>query len=162
QPQARADHPRADHTDRRHRPSAVRPAHAGGNPAPAGRRLTDRNLANMNPISRYLDGIHRELGHRATWLPDEKLKLGDLGVFDRGRFVLRSSLAQLNIKFAQRHGHGGELLSASAGSQLDTSIDGRIADASASIKFGRAGSFVFLASNTRTDAIADMVRVSQE
>jgi hypothetical protein len=116
----------------------------------------------MNSISHYLNGIHRQLGYRATWLPDDKLKLGDLGVFDRGRFVLRSNLAELNIKFTQRHGHGSELLSASAGSQLDSAGDARIAGASARIAFGRAGSFVFEASKTRSDAIADMARVGQE
>lgn len=47
------------------------------------------------PLKRYVDGIYKKFGYRATWLPGTALRLGDVWI---------ANLKDLGIRFDTRVG----------------------------------------------------------
>ena len=55
------------------------------------------------PADLYIEGIRKKLkNYYAAWLPNEKLRLGDVGVLRGKLFTRVTSLADLGITFAER------------------------------------------------------------
>ncbi len=123
----------------------------------------------MPAMKRYLRGISEKFGHLATWLPDEKLKLGDVGVLRDNRFYLKTSLSRLNIKYTVRPGNQGGDWGHSSGSDTVVSLDAAAkvpaageTGGTANISFGGSGAFFFQALAARTETIEDMANVGAE
>lgn len=121
----------------------------------------------MSAVRQYLSGMHRKFSHLATWLPDEKLALGDVGILREGRFHLRTTLSALRITARSRsstgsmswdHTSGADLrVELKAGNEASSTTAGQ-----AVISFGASGAFLFQARGVQTEVIENMTAVGAE
>jgi hypothetical protein len=118
---------------------------------------------------RYVKSIRKKFDHFATWFPDEKLRLGDVGEVKDGRFYVKTSLERLKIKFDERLGHGGGDWDHSSGSDVSVDLTGKAEvsvpgapSAAATVRFGATGAFIFQAIGCRTSVIENMGDVGNE
>ena len=123
----------------------------------------------MSTYKKYLKGIHAKFGHFAAWLPDEKLRLGDVGLLDKQGFALKTTLHDLKITFTVRsgdEGEGGDLYhSSGATTSVDFAGEAKVAGApagAATVTLGGTGAFLFQALGCTTSLIANMAHVSNE
>jgi hypothetical protein len=112
------------------------------------------------PVKLYQQELHKNIGYFATWLPSDALDLGDVGVFQGGRFHKVASLRELGIP--AKPGATGSPQTMNYSSTESTTIGGTAtgdvagaATAEVSVKFGRQGSFVFQAVGVRSVQLAD-------
>jgi hypothetical protein len=117
----------------------------------------------------YTEEIHREFGYSATWLPNTKLSLGDVGFFRRNRFDRVTSLSEMGVSTAV--GEPGEPsdLEYSSADQIQFSwhadAEGNPASATGasttiSVLFSRAHAVVFQALASRVVAIGDLAALA--
>jgi hypothetical protein len=121
----------------------------------------------------YAREMNEKFGYFATWLPNVRLKLGDIGVVRKQVFEPVSSLEQLGIAFAiDRDRQAADLdytssdavsieakSSAAAHDPAETAAQ---AGGSISISFSRAEAVVFQASGCVTSRIADVKSLGEE
>ena len=123
----------------------------------------------MGAWTRYLQGIHDKFDHLATWLPDDMMCLGDVGVITGGRFFRKTTLETLRIRFNVRAGNAGGDWDHSSGSDVkvnfganaQTSAPGTLAG-HAVVNFGSSGAFLFQALGCSTTTIEDMANVGDQ
>jgi hypothetical protein len=119
----------------------------------------------MVAISRqYTREMYEKFGYFATWLPNVRLKLGDVGVVKERAFEPASSLEKLGIAFdtdCDRQPADVDYTSSDAVS-IETKVSGAVhdpaamADGNISISFSRADAVVFQASGCVASKIADV------
>lgn len=125
----------------------------------------------MSSFKRYAREIHDRFGYFASWLPNTRLELGDIGVQDGATFKRMTSLTELGLPFATRS--GANLLdfthTSSSGVTVETDIDaavgadtgkpgeGKLAGGKLAVKLAEQGAVVFRAANCRVDEISDKV-----
>src|SRR5688572_22235598 len=108
------------------------------------------------PYERYTEELHDQYGYLATWLPNLKLKLGDVGRLKRDRFEFVTDLNHLGISFETREaGESANYDYVSAdGAGVEFQASGETAGigtalgqsrATAAVSFKRANAVVFIA-----------------
>src|SRR5215472_10854163 len=137
-------------------------------------RLTLDGVTAMVAISKqYAREMNEKFGYFATWLPNVRLKLGDIGIIREQVFEPVSSLEQLGIAFAiDRDRQAADLdytssdavsIEAKASATAhDPAATPATADGSISISFSRAEAVVFQASGCVTSRIADVKSLGEE
>ena len=121
----------------------------------------------------YAREMNEKFGYFATWLPNVRLKLGDIGIIREQVFEPVSSLEQLGIAFAlDRDRQAADLdytssdavsIEAKASATAhDPAATPATADGSISISFSRAEAVVFQASGCVTSRIADVKSLGEE
>jgi hypothetical protein len=111
----------------------------------------------------YCDGVLRSFGFFATWLPNQPLKLGDVGVLTRSAFRHETTLQELDISFdvlvgstavdinlASKEGTAVDFTAGGTGSQA-----GAEAKVGARVQFAREGAFILRALGCRERHIRD-------
>lgn len=108
-----------------------------------------------SPVKQYQKEIHNNLGFFATWLPGDKIELGEAGLFEGGRFRKQSSLAELRIAYEASPKSSPQTLqyASTTGTKVDLSAavaaEVPLAKAEITIEFSREGAFLFHALNVR-------------
>jgi hypothetical protein len=107
-----------------------------------------------SPVRLYQQEIHDHLGFFATWLPGDRVEVGDVGVIEGGRFRRETSLTELSIQCDVLAGKStqdvqytstqGTTMATTAGAAVS-----QLAKAEISIEFSREGAFVFHAKSLR-------------
>src|SRR5882724_3193784 len=122
----------------------------------------------MAAINRqYAREMNEKFGYFATWLPNVRVKLGDVGVVREHVFEPVSSLHQMGIAFViDRDRQTADLdYTSSDAVSIETKVSGAVhdpaattasADGNISISFGRANAVAFQASGCVTSKIADV------
>lgn len=119
----------------------------------------------------YVKGIWQRFSYLATWLPNTRLQLGDVGVQDGQAFRRVTSLKDLGIAFQVRTGadrvdftytsQSGVTIQAKAQGQVAAGSPLASAQAGISIEFGEAGAFLFQAVGCSIDEIEDKAAVGR-
>src|SRR5262245_33066610 len=111
----------------------------------------------MSAVKRYQTEVHNNLGTFATWLPGDRIEIGDIGILLNVRFLRLHSLDRLEHKSVIRDGdkqkhlhftstHHTVLCSSASGG---TMVGNGLVDASTeiSISFNAEGACLFDVSN---------------
>jgi hypothetical protein len=108
------------------------------------------------PARTYQQEMHRNLGLFATWLPGDRLDLGDIGVLEAGRFRKQTSLRELGIREVAGPKGSAQNLQYTSTSGTETSVEtdakvgsGIEVQANIKINFNRSGAFLFHASKAQ-------------
>jgi len=101
-------------------------------------------------VKTYQREMHTTTGFFATWLPGDPIDIGDVGVFEGGRFRKMSSFQELKIKYSKVRGKSFQSVDYSSrrGTKIATSMSTEAAtlgNAEITIHFSREGAFVFQA-----------------
>src|SRR2546430_836942 len=115
----------------------------------------------------YAREMNEKFGYFATWLPNVRVKLGDVGMVREHVFEPVSSLGQMGIAFViDRDRQSADLdYTSSDAVSIETKVSGAVhdpagatasADGNISISFSRADAVVFQASGCLTSRIADV------
>jgi hypothetical protein len=123
-------------------------------------------VANKTVHRRYTRSIFENLRYRATWFPNERLQLGDVGVIDDGIFVARTSLKSLGVTFSRQRANSGAHFEyqSETGVSLSTKARGKLApgftalgrgEGGVLVRFKEAGAVVFSAPDCRLTEIRD-------
>jgi hypothetical protein len=110
------------------------------------------------PVRLYQKEMHENLGFFATWLPADPIEVGDVGVFEGGRFRRLNSLQELRIDFGVARGKSAQdaHYTSREGTQITTAAGAAVngvGKAEITIEFSREGAFVFQCSALRHDRI---------
>jgi len=119
------------------------------------------------PLTRYVDGIYKKFGYRATWLPGTTLRLGDIGTLEQGVFVRIANLKDLEIPFETQTGedpvHMRHVSSSSVKIAFNgigsAPVEGVPASAGIDVEFGSEGAYVFDALGCIDQSIRDQVKL---
>jgi hypothetical protein len=113
--------------------------------------------------------MSERFGHLATWFPDTRVRLGDVGVLQGGRFFQKKTLEDLQIPFKVRAGSQGGDWDHSSGSDVQVQFSAATPEGAAAVPgghavvtFGSTGAFLFQAIDCRTETIENMADVGQE
>lgn len=103
-----------------------------------------------SPVKLYQQEMHKNVGYFATWLPGNAMSLGDVGVWEAGRFQKLTTLKELGIPYAS--GVSGSPQTLDYSSTSDTNVGTNagataagVAKAEITIKFSSQGAFLFQA-----------------
>ena len=118
-----------------------------------------------SPAKLYQQEMHNNVGFFATWLPSSTLEIGDIGVFEGGKFRRQGSLRELGIASSTREGEPQKMsYSASADRKVAATASAAtiapVAGAELSIRFTQQGGFVFEAEGVRQIEIADRISLA--
>ncbi len=119
-----------------------------------------------SPVKTYQAQMHSNLGFYATWLPTDPVSVGDVGVFEGGRFRRVTTLAELEIpsKVSRSSGQADLQFSSTEGVKLDATGAGAAAGVGkleVAIQFSGAGAFVFHASGLQLERLDNRAQVAQ-
>lgn len=119
-----------------------------------------------SPVKLYQREMHDNLGFFPTWLPGDRIQIGDAGVLEGGRFRRTTSIADLGIAYEVSSGAAtqdvqytstqGISLGTKAGAAADL-VKGEIR-----IEFSREGAFVFHATRLQARQLENRAQVSEE
>jgi hypothetical protein len=125
------------------------------------------------PADLYIDGIKKKLkNHWAAWLPNEKLKLGDVGILEGRLFTRVTSLSGLSIPFKERPdtdatpmdyvSESGVTMYFKAAGEVNTNLPSvPQAKAGVGVDFSASGAFVFKAPESFEPTIEDVVQIEK-
>lgn len=121
-----------------------------------------------SPVQTYQQEMHDNVGFFATWLPGDRLEIGDLGVLERGRFRKYSSLSELGIVAVVGDEGATQNLQYTSKSGTSVSVGGaapiaNVPGLSAEIKveFGSQGAFLFHASKVRNQRLEERSKLTR-
>lgn len=112
----------------------------------------------------YLSAFHDSLGFLGTWLPNQRIAVGDVGTLKDGVFRRVTSLEQLEIPFKLLRGRALGDLEHSSGAGVSfgagagasgTPTPGIQANGRASMKFEKSGGFYIRARGCAEELVAD-------
>jgi hypothetical protein len=119
----------------------------------------------------YLKQMHQRFEFLATWLPNAKLELGDVGVLDGEAFRQMATLKELGVPFITRQGKAPLDLSYTSASGVALSIKAKgkaavgttlpLAKAGVAIKFNKQGAFVFQIARSTVHEIENKAAVGE-
>lgn len=121
-----------------------------------------------NSVSNYQKEMHNNLGFFATWLPAAQIQLGDFGTFEAGRFRRVGTLKELGINHDSSQKGRPQNLSYSAatertvGGAAEASSTVPIASSQISIRFTKAGGYVFEATGVRSVELTDRMALASQ
>lgn len=120
-----------------------------------------------SPVKLYQREMHDNLGFFPTWLPGDRIEIGDVGILEGGRFRKMTSLAELGIAQKTEAGAAtqdvqytsshGTKIAFSAGAEATA-----VAKAEITVDFTSEGAFVFHASRLRPQYLENRAAVGQE
>jgi hypothetical protein len=118
-----------------------------------------------SPVQLYQQEMHNNLGFFATWLPSATIQIGDIGVFDSGRFRRVASLNELGIAQPELREGTPEDVSYSAAVNRKVGVDASagisaLGKGELSLAFTREGGYVFEAIALTQVEIADRLSMS--
>jgi len=119
-----------------------------------------------SPVRLYQQEMHDNLGFFPTWLPGDRIEIGDAGVLERGRFRRMASLAELGIacevdtsaaeQSVQYTSTQGTRIAATSGAAA------ALARAEITVEFSREGAFVFHATRLHLRHLQNRTAVGDE
>lgn len=122
-------------------------------------------------FERYTEEMRNEFGYLATWLPNHRLSLGDVGVLNRNRFDRVTTLADLGVNFSVGQGDTLNDLEYVSAGQVDVdwgvgngapSIDTVSSTPSgATVLFRRAHATLFQASRCVIETVLDLASLQR-
>lgn len=119
----------------------------------------------------YTEEMHRQFGYFASWLPSNRLELGDVGTLRRDRFDKITSLARLGVRFQVGTADEPVDLEYSSAGQVDVSVNanahldtGPVAKPSATITvtFNRANATLFQAARCTVESVLDLSTLEEQ
>ena len=124
-------------------------------------------------MKEYLKELNQRFGYRPTWEPGKPLRLGDVGILEKGVFSQRTSLADLGIPFEVRAATTGSDIkyASSGGVQIAPKLSGNAPlpdstlsnlDAGFSVSFSKEKAILFEAKNARTAVISNLHHVEKK
>lgn len=114
---------------------------------------------------RYQTHIHRQLERLATWLPGDRITLGDVGLLTKGGFRKETHLDALELPFSREDSGVRQRLSCSStshvslGERVEADVAAQ-ASGRATIELSRSGAVVFEARDVRHERIANPAELS--
>ncbi|HWM91923.1 MAG TPA: hypothetical protein VN493_14250 [Thermoanaerobaculia bacterium] len=120
-----------------------------------------------SPVKLYQREMHDNLGFFPTWLPGDRIEIGDVGILEGGRFRRMTSLAELGIAGKTEAGAATQDVqyTSSEGTKIATTAGAEVtavAKAEITVDFTREGAFVFHASRLRPQYLENRAAVGQE
>ena len=119
----------------------------------------------------YVKLLYTRYKYVASWLPNSKVQLGDVGVLDGKYFKRKTSLALLGVEFGKRTGRkplafnddltAGLHVRVKAAGEVGVGTALPLGEAGVSIAFAQQGAFLFHAVNCYTDEIEDKVAMGK-
>ncbi len=125
----------------------------------------------MAVSQRYAEEIHTELKYLATWMPNVRVKVGDIGTVEDGIFTKTGTLEDYGIAFSEdvpRHstdmgystaGAVSIKFKAAGNAPVTGAIPAKV-DGDVEVTFDRADAILFQASNCKTHELANIKQVS--
>jgi hypothetical protein len=125
----------------------------------------------MSPAELYVNGIKKKLClYHAAWLPNTKLRLGDVGVLKDNFFQPVCNLKDMNIAFQELPDNSpsnldivsdqGVSITFKAAGQTNSSVPNvPTAEAGVAVEFGSQGAFLIQASDVFQPSIADIAKL---
>ncbi|MBN8487162.1 MAG: hypothetical protein J0M20_05480 [Burkholderiales bacterium] len=118
-----------------------------------------------SPVKTYQTEMYENFGFFATWLPGDPIEVGDVGVFEEGRFRREARLSDFqipcqvevadNASDVQFTSRNGVQLSTSAGASA-----GAVGELRMSIQFTGDGAFLFHASGLKVHRLGNRPEVT--
>src|SRR5204863_7490881 len=100
-----------------------------------------------SPVKLYQREMHDNLGFFPTWLPGDRIQIGDAGVFEGGRFRRTASIAELGIVYDVSIGAATQNVqyTSTQGTSIGTKAGaaGALAQGEIRIELSRDGAFLF-------------------
>lgn len=123
------------------------------------------------PAAQYVRELHKRFSYWPTWLPNERLKLGDVGILEGERFSNQTTLDELGIAYKSRKSSegvdftytsaAGVTVRAQAKGELNSGTPANLGQAGVSIEFGSAGAFLFQASGCTVDELVNKASIGR-
>jgi hypothetical protein len=124
-------------------------------------------------MKQYLKEINKKFQYRATWEPGKTLRIGDIGILEKGIFSLRSTLEQEQIALQIRVDESeGSLKYTSEGSvEIKAKLAGEMSmpqsqlakgDAGFVVQFKKQNAVVFTINGTKTYQIENTGQIERE
>jgi hypothetical protein len=119
----------------------------------------------------YIKGIYDRFNYLPSWLPNTKLKLGDVGIQQGGTFKRMTSLRELSIPYKIRHGkepvdftytsQSGISNKAKLAGELAAGTTIPLGKAGILVEFSQQGAFLFQAVGCLVNEIEDRARLGE-
>jgi hypothetical protein len=118
-----------------------------------------------SPVRLYQQEMHDNLGFYPTWLPSDRIDVGDVGVLQAGRFRKMASLKELGIDIVVEDAGAAQDIqyTATKGVSIDMAVGASAltaGKAEISIAFSASGAFVFHAAGLRQRGIRDRLELA--
>ena len=134
------------------------------------RRMSDRLIAAYKPMKISLPfSAALRFSYLATWLPNARLALGDVGVLQGEEFRQMTTLKQLGVPFVIRRGAAsidfnytsasGVALQLKAKGKIAAGTSLPLAKAGIAVRFSKQGAFVFQVAGSKIHEIEDKAGV---
>jgi hypothetical protein len=123
-----------------------------------------------NPVSSYVNSILKKFEQYATWPPNSRIRLGDIGILEGNRFRYRANIETMGIKFTF-HSNPTIDFDHSSGFNIAPSVhvagEAKIAEpingkAKAQASFDSSGAFVLQAAGIRAYEIDDKLKLARD
>ncbi len=122
--------------------------------------------------NKFIKEIKKELGYFNVWLPGKLMKLGDVGIVEKGNFLRITDLKNLGIKFNIRKDKTKNDIKYKSKNSVNESItvDGKVAEIPNPIgeseiaieyKFNKEGAIVLALKGVNIDTIDDIVELEK-
>ena len=107
-----------------------------------------------SPVRMYQEEMHSHLGFYPTWLPGDRIEIGDVGVLEGGRFRQLASLRELGIEYQASTGSAAQNVqyTSTQGTTIEVkagAIASSVAQGEIKVEFARTGAFIFHATDLR-------------
>lgn len=118
-----------------------------------------------SPVKTYQIEMYENFGFFATWLPGDPIEVGDVGVFEEGRFRREARLSDFHIpcKVDVADSASDVQFTSRKGVQLSTSAGASavaVGELRMSVQFTGNGAFLFLASGLRVHRLSNRPEVT--
>ena len=120
-----------------------------------------------SPVKLYQQEMHDNLGFFPTWLPADRIEIGDVGILEAGRFRPITSLLELGIVGKVGTGAATQNVqyTSTQGTKIATAAGAAataLAKAEITVDFSREGAFVFHASRLQQQNLENRAAVGHE
>jgi len=116
----------------------------------------------------YMDHMNSHTGYRANWLPDQPLRIGDIGKLEDGLFRVYTTLEQQQLTFTTRESKSALALdytssdSAHVDFNLDTgSTNNALVKGKINISFTKKDGVVFQMTEAKTITIDNLASIEK-
>jgi len=124
-------------------------------------------------MKQYLNEINKRFQYRATWEPGKTLRIGDVGILEKGIFSLRSSLEQEGIPLQVRldESEGSMKYTSEGAVDITTKVAGQASmpqsqlvkgDAGFIVQFKKQDAVVFTINGSKTHQLENTGQIEKE